>query len=213
MALKINKLKEGRAILSNPPTSQSQRAYAFSIGYREKGPGLWVLRERRPPLTLKMIEEHGPGHLCKACKTFFCSTKQRDQYCLSCRIIIEGIAMRLAAKIAAVSSGIDALSLIDEELVCTYPVSSKLNCEWKRNEKRMVPKGLHQLSDYIPGWAEKAHCHHMRHIFFNRFPYSKRFFPALKSKEESEESRRYYYENDRLFNEVRVEIDYPDEAE
>lgn len=71
--------------------------------------------------------------------------------------------------------------------------------------------------EYLPRWAERAHCHHMRHVYWNRFPYSKRFFPYVASKEERKNQYRDYYDSkwnrkrDRILGVPTVEITYPKE--
>ena len=73
------------------------------------------------------------------------------------------------------------------------------------------------MIEYRPRWAEKAHCHRMRHVYWNRLPYSKKFFPFLTSKEEREEQYRDYYDSkwnrnlDRILGVPAIEITYPEE--
>lgn len=70
--------------------------------------------------------------------------------------------------------------------------------------------------EYLRRWVEKAHCHHMRHVFWNRFPYSKKFFPFVASREEKVQLYRHYYDSksqrklDRILGVPAVEIEYPE---
>jgi len=56
----------------------------------------------------------------------------------------------------------------------------------------------------------------MRHVFWNRFPYSKKFFPYVASQEEKEQLYRHYYDSksqrkqDRILGVPAVEIKYPE---
>jgi hypothetical protein len=56
----------------------------------------------------------------------------------------------------------------------------------------------------------------MRHVCWNRFPYSKKFFPFVASKEEKEKQYRDYYDSkwhrelDRILGVPAIEIQYPE---
>lgn len=92
-----------------------------------------------------------------------------------------------------------------------------MRCGWRANQGRIEPQSNVLVIEYLPRWVEKAHCHHMRHVHWNRFPYSKKFFPFVASKEERENLYREYYDskwNRKLacvLGVPTVEIEYPEE--
>jgi hypothetical protein len=73
------------------------------------------------------------------------------------------------------------------------------------------------VMDYLRRCVEKAQCHHMRHVFWNRFPYSKKFFPFVASQEEKKKQYRDSYDSkwnqklDRTLGVPAIEIKYPEE--
>jgi hypothetical protein len=84
---------------------------------------------------------------------------------------------------AILQSGIDseekwreAWFKVEEELKC--PV-----CGWIQNEGRIVPEDFLLVLEYLPDWIGRAHHHHFRHAYWNRFPYSRRFAPEITPEE------------------------------
>ena len=113
-----------------------------------------------------------------------------------------------------------ATSMVEEMLACTYPAANGKKCGWFANWGRIRPRSARGVLESLPDWVEAMHCHFMHHVFWSRFPYSKRFFPKLGEKVEREElfesvygrSRREgieFLDGDRLV----VEIEYPPETE
>lgn len=86
------------------------------------------------------------------------------------------------------------------------------NGRWEITDTRTV-------LDHLPEWIESMHCHHMRHLFWNFFPYSPRFFPQnIPGEEEAELYEEYYDPEYRKKwelppDEFFVEIQYPAELE
>jgi hypothetical protein len=71
--------------------------------------------------------------------------------------------------------------------------------------------------DYLPGWVEAMHCHFMRHVFWNSFPYTRRFFPQRFTEQERQEAYDFVYTRnweklgEQLFrDELVFELQYPD---
>jgi hypothetical protein len=69
-----------------------------------------------------------------------------------------------------------ARSRVERELTCS-------ECGWAQNEGRIVPENLGLILEYLPAWIERAHRHFFRHVFWNRFPYSRRFAPEITAEE------------------------------
>jgi hypothetical protein len=213
----------GGVFLKNAPQTAQQRAYAENLGFKRLRSGQWVLPDPPPASSIEVIEKYGPAHTCKACRDGFHSKKQRDPYCRSCLGIIdlkvkELIGVLRSALNGSVEDQMKARNRITEELICTFPISSKMNCDWIANAGRNEPKDISLLVGYIPGWIAKAHCHHMKHVFWNRFPYSRRFFPRLTSPEQEKELYDFYYSAkarrslaNYLAETFKAEIEYPEE--
>jgi hypothetical protein len=111
-----------------------------------------------------------------------------------------------------------ALDVVEQRLTCTYPVTPTSHCGWQANAGRHAPSNARIVLQYLPAWVARAHCHHMRHVFWNRFPYSPRFFPQIPSDSEKEELYRDYYDPkwrrkfDSMVGDLEVEIDYPEDS-
>jgi hypothetical protein len=219
MPRKINKLAGDFVVLKNPPETLEQQAYAKSLGFRRLRSGQWVRPDVPINPSLEMLQKYGPGHTCKACKGFFRSKVMREQYCPSCRGIIDHTAKQLTDMLQAASQGSfdlarSALAAIEEALTCTFPTGPRTHCGWH------VPIGSQPSHSLIirslPRWVAKAHCHHLRHVYFNRFPYSKKFFPYVESEAEKKAWYREYYDTKWQRKLARdrgvpaIEIDYPE---
>jgi hypothetical protein len=169
-----------------------------------------------------MLLKHGPGHTCRACRGFFRSKTQREQYCPSCRGIIDISVKDLTAILQSAAKGSieqsrSAITAVHKALACTFPTGPVTRCGWRANQGRSEPQNIAMVIEYLRSWVARAHCHHMRHIFWNRFPYSKRFFPCVASQEEKEQLYRHYYDSkwhrklDRILGVPAIEIQYPEE--
>jgi hypothetical protein len=207
-------------LLKNPPQTEGQKQFAKSLGFRQVRSGKWVRPDVPTSPSLGMLQEHGPGHTCKACRGFFRSKTQREQYCPSCRGIIDLTAKELTAILhSAFQGSFDqarlAKAAVEEGLTCTFPTGPRTHCGWQVPMKSAA--GLSLMIKSVARWATKAHCHHMRHVYWNRFPYSKKFFPYVASRKEREELYRHYYSSkwhrklDRLLGTPAIEIPYPEE--
>ena len=214
----------GRFIrLMNPPQTKGQEAYARRLGFRKRHNANWVKPDIAPASqSPEAVLKYGPGHTCRACRGFFRSKTQREQYCPSCRGIIDGTVKDLTAILQSGAKGSKeqsrvAIVGVQKQLACTYRTGKITRCGWWANQGRSEPQSIATVIEYLPRWAEKAHCHRMRHVYWNRFPYSKKFFPFLESKEEREEQYRDYYDSkwnrklDRALGVPAIEIRYPEE--
>jgi hypothetical protein len=65
---------------------------------------------------------------------------------------------------------------VEKELTCDI-------CGWQGNHNREAPGDFAGLLENLPRWVERAHLHFMRHMFWNRFPYSRWFTPQLSAAE------------------------------
>jgi hypothetical protein len=73
---------------------------------------------------------------------------------------------------------------VEKELTCPM-------CSWQGDQNREEPGDFAGLLENLPRWVERAHRHFMRHMFCNRFPYSRWFTPQLSAAEkESNIGRR-----------------------
>jgi hypothetical protein len=219
----MSKLRGQFLLLKNPPQTEGQEAYAKRLGFRKRRSGLWVkpdVAHASPPL--EALQKHGPGHTCQACRGFFRSKTQRDQYCPSCRGIIDGCVQELTLILQSAAKGTanqsrSAIATVQKALACTFPTGPITRCGWRANQGRSEPQNIVMVIEYLRRWVEKAHCHHMRHVFWNRFPYSKKFFPFVESQEEKEKQYRDYYDSkwnrklDRILGVPAIEIKYPEE--
>lgn len=213
-----------RFLVKNPPKTPGQVAYAEYIGARRLPSGIWVLVDpsRTPPLSV--IQQYGPGHTCKACRDVFRSKKPRDRYCRSCRAIIDNTTAELIDALKSVLSlspeaQRKALQVVEERLTCTYPVTPTAHCGWYANTGRHAPyHDARRILERLPAWVARAHCHFMRHVFWNRFSYSPRFFPHVLSDGSKMEQRRFHYDPkwrrkfDSSVGDLEIELDYPEEG-
>ena len=222
MPCTMSKLRGQFVLLSNPPQTEAQEAYAKRLGFRKRRSGDWVAPVTPVNPALEVLLKHGPGHTCRACRGFFRSKTQREQYCPSCRGIIDSTVKDLTATLQSAAKGTaeqsrSAIAAVHKALACTFPTGPLTRCGWQANQGRSEPKNIVLVIEYLRRWAEKAHCHHMRHVFWNRFPYSKKFFPFVESQEKKEEEYRDYYDSkwkrklDRILPVPAVEIKYPEE--
>jgi hypothetical protein len=99
----------------------------------------------------------------------------------------------------------EAWVTIEKELGCP-------DCGWNENKNRYRPSGLGEISDRLRVWVEKAHCHFMRHVYWTRFGYSKRFCPPV-TPEEKKEQAKLAKRLDLLTGAMTIEICYPSETE
>jgi hypothetical protein len=165
--------------LENPPQNEDQRLIALECGFVELATGQWV----RPPQdlgpSLEFIRKYPHGHTCHACKDSFRSQKPRDPYCVSCDNIIRDRLKKLMGILqTALKLPPDtqrrAWEEAEKELTC--PV-----CGWQGNQNRDESEDFAGLLKNLPRWVERAHRHFMRHMFWNRFPYSRWFTPQLSA--------------------------------
>lgn len=167
--------------LENPPQTEDERLIALEFGFVELAAGQWVRppRDSRPPL--EIIQKYPHGHTCRACKDHFRSRKPRDPYCISCdNIICDGLKKLGGILQAALKLSPDkqrrAWEEVEKELTCSI-------CGWQGNQNREEPGDFAGLLENLPRWIERAHLHFMRHMFWNRFPYSRWFTPQLSAAE------------------------------
>jgi hypothetical protein len=167
--------------LENPPQNEDQRLIALECGFVELATGQWV----RPPQTLgpslEFIRRYPHGHTCHACKDSFRSKQTRDPYCISCDNIIRDRLKKLAGILqAALKLSPDtqrsAWEEAEKELTC--PV-----CSWQANQNREESEDFAGFLENLPRRVERAHLHFMRHMFWNRFPYSRWFTPQISAAE------------------------------
>jgi hypothetical protein len=109
---------------------------------------------------------------------------------------------------------------LEDFLACTYPLKGGRKCGWTENNGRSVPTEIRLLLGYLPGWVETMHRHFMQHVFWNRFPFSRRFFPQNIFEQERQELYRWAYDRTlekkveaEFGQKFGMEIDYPDETE
>jgi len=167
--------------LENPPQTEDERLIAQECGFVELATGQWVRppRDLRPPL--EIIQKYPHGHTCRACKDSFRSQRPRDPYCVSCDNIIRNRLRNLEGILqAALKLSPDkqrrAWEEVEKELTCPM-------CSWQGNQNRGEPGDFAGLLENLPRWVDRAHRHFMRHMFWNRFPYSRRFTPQLSAAE------------------------------
>jgi len=215
---KLKRRIEGEKLI-NPPRTSEQRVYAEGWGFREMPTGEWMRLgpSRNPPL--KIIKEYGLGRLCRACHAPFRSKKARGRYCQSCRSIMEDHLQKWTLTITAANNAPEetkraVLEELEQFLQCSYPIKGGTKCGWMGNGIWDLTGGRWVLL-HLPQWIESMHCHHMRHVFWNRFCYSPRFFPQNIPDQEKEESYREVYdpkyreEWELPPDEFFVEIQYP----
>jgi hypothetical protein len=228
MANRISRLKRNLRgmVLVNPPQTTAQRAWAESLGFHKQSTGDWVSRNG-PPLnpSLAFLDKFGFGHICQACKSPFRSKKQRDQFCASCRLILEDHLAKCRRFIVPVLNAPSeqqrtARENLENYLTCRFPIKDGNGCGWTANKGRSEPSDLRLVLESLPDWVKAMYRHFIRHVFWNRFPYSRRFFPQNVSEEAREELREWAYSQATqkemvalIGDSVGVEIKYPAEIE
>lgn len=228
MANRMSKLKRNLRgmVLVNPPQTAAQRAWVELLGFHEQSTGEWVSRNG-PPLnpSLEFLGKFGPGHICQACKSPFRSKKQRDQFCASCRSILEDHLAKCRGFIVPVLNAPSeqqrtAREKLEDYLMCRFPIKDGNWCGWTANKGRGEPSDLRLVLESLRDWVEAMHRHFMRHVFWNRFPYSRCFFPKNISDETREELYEWAYDQTTfrkmvalIGDGVGVEIEYPPEIE
>jgi hypothetical protein len=153
------------------------------MGYKQLPTGEWYEAEEETlGPSLEFMHRYPHGHVCKACRDHFRSTKYHDAFCQSCRSIME-LDKRRIESILNANSGArqeaerDTLSQIQIALECP-------RCGWQANEGRIQPANIHRIREYFQDWVVAAHLHWMRHNFWNRFPTKPKFVSAQDWKEE-----------------------------
>jgi hypothetical protein len=175
--------------LENTPQTEEERQIATSLGFVEHHSGQWVRppEDFSPPLGI--IQKYPYGHQCRACKSSFRSQKSRDSYCISCDNIMRDARKKLQGILgAALSLRPDeqrrAWAEVEEALTCPM-------CAWHGNQNRDEAADLAGVLEKLPRLVETSHRHFMRHMFWNRFPYSRWFTPKLIP----QEKETYYGKN------------------
>ncbi len=129
---------------------------------------------------------HGPGHTCKACRSPFHSFQKRDSLCGSCRRIIARWIERLENEVCGMEIEA-AKQRVFSDLACQ-------DCSHHRwSGRKTDAPTMEVLLQKLPKWVELAHCHFMRHVFFNRFPYSRQFFPRFQDPKIATETYKMYF--------------------
>lgn len=169
--------------MTSPPQTEEEKIIAREMGFVELPSGQWVLPDPVFSPPLPVIQKYPYGHKCKVCKSAFRSQKARDSYCPSCHIIMEDEKRRLEGVLrsALEAPGEEqrkAWEKIENVLICPAP-----NCGWLGNQGRCEPSDIRLMLAYVPDWVLAAHRHFMRHAFWNRFPYTRRFAPVLTPSE------------------------------
>jgi hypothetical protein len=178
--------------LENPPQTEEERQIARLIGFVELPSGKWVREPQdfRPPL--EIIQKYPYGHRCRACQSSFRSQKPRDQYCISCDNIMREALQKLQGIVEeAMKFSPDeqrqACAEVEKALMCPM-------CAWQGNQNRDDAADLAGVLENLPRLVEKSHRHFMRHMFWNRFPFSRWFTPKLTP----QEKETYYGKKDWL---------------
>src|SRR5207248_907043 len=110
--------------------------------------------------------------------------------CESCRRIMKAHLDEQRSLLLAVRNGSaqrEALGQLEEFLMCKEPWTDGRRCGWTANQNRKQPREISEVLEKLPDWIKSAHHHFMRHVSFNRFPHSPRFFPRNLSRQESDE--------------------------
>lgn len=207
--------------LANPPQTDQERAWAESWGFRQLPTGKWVYPETQYRIPTEVQKKRPLVGRCKACRDEFRTDKKGEHYCRSCRGIITQKQNELEAIVRSVPDPSAALRAIERELRCPYR-----HCQWAANDGRHKPNNTKHLLAYLPEWIAKAHGHFMRHVFWNRFPFSKRFFPHELLNDQSREAmekfkeeydfnyrRKFRMKLDQLARRVKFQVDYSPFAE
>jgi len=175
--MKMKNLKRtirGRLLAGSPP-NETDRDVWESMGYEQLPTGDWYEPEEPLGPSLRFMRRYPHGHVCKACRDLFRSTRYHDAFCYSCRSIIELDRRKLESILDAHSSRTrgdsrEALRQIQISLECP-------RCGWQANEGRIEPTNIQRIREYLEEWIVASHLHWMRHNFWNRFPTKPKFVP------------------------------------
>ena len=183
-----------------------------AMGYKQLPTGEWYeVEEESLGPSLEFMHRYPHGHVCRACRDHFRSTKYHDAFCESCRSTMKKTREAIEKVLDAASKGnekanADALRKVQGILECP-------RCHWNANQGRFEPVDVKLIREYLGSWIEAAHIHWMRHNFSNRFPYSSKFVSKERWKEHVEMSKlfealdRYRRKNPNI-----IEITYSDDG-
>ena len=126
---------------------------------------------------------------CRACKSYFQSERSRLRWCPFCSATITRETDRLTTLLESVQDSPpemqkEAISEMWDALTCKDLIRRGKECGWRGNGQRYIPKDALRMKTCIEGWVITAHCHFMRHIFWNRFLPSYRFWPRPETERE-----------------------------
>jgi len=166
--------------LLTPPQTDYERRVAEELGFVQTASGQWVKFEPDPRASVEVIRKWPYPRRCRACRDQFRS-RRRVAYCGSCRSILDKALRQLESILrealnTAEKQQLRAWYRVERELACPQ-------CGWTANAGRAVPTDLGLTIEYLPGWVERAHLHFFRHVFWNRFPYNRRFAPQISQEE------------------------------
>ena len=153
-----------------------------AMGYKQLPTGEWYeVEEEILGPSLEFMRRYPHGHVCKACRDHFRSTKYHDAFCQSCRSIMELTRKEIERVLDAAGDGSEetnwkVLWKVQEILECP-------RCSWHANQRRIEPADVELITKYLGDWIVAAHLHWMRHNFWNRFPTK----PKCVSKEDWKE--------------------------
>jgi hypothetical protein len=164
--------------LLTPPQTDFERRIAENLGFVQSPSGQWVRFEPDPRPSVEVIRKWPYPRRCRACRDQFRS-RRRVAYCGSCRRILDNALRRLESILCNAlnkneEQQREARAKIEEDLACPQ-------CGWTENAGRVVPIDLELTLKYLRGWVERAHLHFFRHVFWNRFPYNRRFAPPISA--------------------------------
>jgi hypothetical protein len=184
----IKKVVRGR-LLERVPHGENEELLWRVMGYDLLPTGDWYEPEGPIGPSLEFMKRYPHGHVCKACRTPFRSTRYHDAYCASCRGILELERKKLH----------DLISSFDEAnhdsfQRCLRAVWDALQCPrcyWSGNAGRLEPKTFTTLKSVVEDWVEASHLHWMRHNFWNRFDTKPKFITAKDWAEKKAEDRLF----------------------
>ncbi len=162
--------------LLTPPQNDFERRVAEASGFVQLPSGQWVRPEPDPRAPVEVIRKWPYPRRCRACRDRFRS-RRRVAYCGSCRAILDNAFRKLESILREALNTTqenqrEAWAKVEVELTCRQ-------CGWTENAGRAVPTDLRLMSEYLPGWVERAHVHFFRHVYWNRFKYNRRFAPRI----------------------------------
>jgi hypothetical protein len=156
------------------PKDEDERFLWKELGYEQLPDGRWYRPMPIRGLSPEIIRKQPHGHVCKACRDLFRSKKYHDGWCPSCRAITDrtqrGIEAILGARERASRPPEMALQDVLRALRCPMR-----ECGWQGNEGRIQRAQYVSIRGYLRDWVVASHLHWMRHVFWNRFPFSSRF--------------------------------------